>query len=129
MSVSGAGAGDRSGGAEAVPRRSMSLAAVRALLAEEAEAAGQAAAGWDGGERPNPGGGECLEVVVRVLGGWVPAAGEAWEVARRCWRGHARTMGYAEELGEVVAVLRGMPGPDEARAAVAAAATVAATEL
>ncbi len=125
----GSGAGDGSGGAGARRRRSMSLAALRAVLAAEAGAGGEAAAGGDGGEGASPGGdGECLEVVVRVLGGWDPSPGEAWEVACRCWRGHARKMGYAEALGEVVEVLRGMPGPGEARAAVAAAVTAAVAE-
>ncbi len=121
-SAAGAGVGDRSGGAGARPRRSMSSAALRDVLEEEAGSGPQAAAGGDGGDGPNPGGdGECLEVVVHVLGGWDPAPGEAWEVACRCWRGHARMMGCAEELGQVVEVMQGMPGPGEARAAVAAA--------
>ncbi len=99
--AAGAGAGDGSGGPGARPRRSMSLAVLRAVLAAEAEAGAQAAAGGDGGEGSSPGGdGECLEVVVRVLGGWDPSPGEAWEVARRCWRGHARKVGYAEDLAD-----------------------------
>ncbi len=98
-------------GAAPSPRSCMSLAAVQAVLELEAAQGGQGCgAGGDVGQ----------EVLARVLAGWDPAPGEAWDLARRC------TTMYELGLEEVVAVMCGMHHPEEARAAVAAAAAAAA---
>ncbi len=107
----GAEAAEAGRGAGPSPRPCMPLAAVQAVL--ELEAA-------HGVIGPGQAGDEGLKVVARVLGGWDPAAGEAWDLARGC------CMLYGLDLAEVVEVVRGMPQPEEARAEVAAAAAAAA---
>ncbi len=108
----GAGAVDQVHGTGPSARPCMSPITVQAVL--ELEAA-------HGVGAPGEGGDEGLEAVLRVLGGWDPAPGEAWELARRC------TTMYESDLAEVVAVMCGMPQPEEARAEVAAAATADAS--
>ncbi len=106
----GAEASEAGLGAGPSPRPCMSLAAVQAVLEWEA------AHGVGG---PDQEGDEGLEVVFRVLGGWDPAPGEAWDLARGC------CVMYGLDLAVVVGVVRGMPQPEEARAAVAAEAAAA----
>ncbi len=111
---SGAGAGaetaEGGGGAGSSPRPCMPLAAVQAVLHLQAA---------HGVRWPGRVGGEGMKAVARVLDGWDPAPGEAWDVARGC------CMLYGLDLAEVVEVVRDMPQPEEARAEVAAAAAAA----
>ncbi len=114
-------------------KRTHGSAGPRAVTrAAAAAAAGKRAAGGaGGGSGPcidladarvvmgDAGCGDGAEVVTRVLGGWEPTAGEAWELASSCLGRCGLAAG--EQLAGILAAL--VP-PAEARAAVAAAAAV-----